>query len=351
MPQRSEETGYTPCIRGAHAPPPVGRLLGRWGAVLLPLVALGCWNPQDERARAVIRFQEPERVLVQDGDTLQSLARDHNVSADEIVAWNEGVTIEPGSVLLIWPNELLLPSFPAEGDPAITTGSKRPSARGRPVAARQGPSSAPSPGGLGPDDRPRSVRTAGIFGADLEMDDGTDGLADAVAGLDGSRGSYGNAGLRTGTDMRTTNAEQSADLAVRPAPHNTGPSVASGPVTVPRLTMPAAKRCKVLGTRNTGEDGMYGGEGLSSAAIKAALQTTLGTSRKCMPAGTRGKFSMIIELTVGCDGRVKNAFTINGGGLPGPVTDCIEKVLAHTAFPAHDIPDGQSFQYPINYAF
>ena len=153
--------------------------------------------------------------------------------------------------------------------------------------------------------------------------------------------------------MRSGQRIESSDaMNVRVRDTRSGPQIPTGPIRTPRLSMPSAKRCLAQSTRrNVAEGDVYGGKGLSSSQIKSSLNKTLGYTRRCMPAGTKGKFQVIVELTVGCDGRVKNTFTINGGGAPKPVTACIETVLSRTGFPAHDIPDGQSFQYPINYSF
>lgn len=335
--------------------------LARWGPVLVLVAGFGCSDPTAERAREVIHFREPTHYTVEKGDSLSAIAERYGVSADDLVAWNglDSEVIEPGQDLLVWevPDEELPDAtmFAATDDGANRRrrlGDSRTSGGSRTSRSRVAPKSRDLPAGADdPDDdeRPRSVTGSGIFGSqvDGELDDG---LADAVAGLENRRAG-GIETSRTTGDMRNATAERSGDMDRRVTKITNGPQFPSTPVSTPRLTMPAAKRCKAQTAKAVGEDGMYGGDGLSSAEIKSSLSRTLGTTRRCMPSGTKGKFTVIVELKVGCDGRVKNAYTISSGGVPSPITACIEKVLSYTSFPAHDIPDGQSFQYPINYNF
>jgi hypothetical protein len=74
-------------------------------------------------------------------------------------------------------------------------------------------------------------------------------------------------------------------------------------------------------------------------------RNTLG----CFPGGTRGRFEVLVEVVAGCDGRVKTVQVLQGGGLPATVTQCVREVLSAAGFPAHGMPDGVTFQYPLVY--
>ncbi len=338
--------------------------------LLVPLTGLiGCEDPTADRAREVINFAEPVRYTVVKGDSLSAIGEKHGCTAEDLMSWNdlESDVIEPGQELLVWtiPQDTLPdPTVFASAEPSDDgtrrrrLGGPRPSPR---VAAApsprgsSGPASrrSPEPRAAGSDgslpDRPRSVQGSGIFGSGLDLGD-DDGLADAVNDLErGSGPALG--GRRSSGDMRNMGAEKSGDLDHRPTRVQNGPGFGDGKVRTPKLRMPSPKRCKAQGTRALGDDDMDAGNGLSNSAIKSSIGRVLGTTRRCMPSGTKGRFQVIVELKVGCDGRVKNTYTINGGGAPTAVTDCIESVLSHASFPAHDLPDGQSFQYPINYNF
>jgi hypothetical protein len=338
-------------------------------AIALPILALfACDDPADDRAREVISFAEPVRYTVVSGDSLSKIGDEHGCTAEDLMSWNDldSDVIEPGQELLVW--TIPKPSLPdptmfasaeddASGARRRRIGGPRPSPRrasapsgapGRPVASGNDEPDAPS-GGAALPDRPRSVQGSGIFGSGLDLGS-DDGLADAVNDLE--RGSGPAVGGRRATgDMRNLGAERSGAIDHRPTRVQNGPSFGDGKVRTPKLRMPAAKSCKAQGTRALGDDDMDAGAGLSNSAIKSSIGRVLGTTRRCMPSGTSGRFQVIVELKVGCDGRVKNAYTINGGGAPSAVTDCIESVLSHASFPAHDLPSGQSFQYPINYNF
>ena len=67
--------------------------------------------------------------------------------------------------------------------------------------------------------------------------------------------------------------------------------------------------------------------------------------------GTQGSFQVDLEIVSGCDGRVSQVWTQNGGGLPERVTACIEETVRQASMPAHDLPDGVTFSYPIVFRF
>lgn len=336
----------------------VGRILKHGVICVALLVAMTACDNTDQQARALIRFDEPVRYRIVQGDTLATIAEKYAVQVEDLVAWNglDPDAVEAGEVLLIWrtPDEEVL-----EEEPTLVAQADRPTPRPKrrrstPQARQTRPTPRAAPRVTLPaEGRPTSVRNAGLFGAGMGDEGLNDGLADAVASLEHDRRSVGNAGLREGTDMRSGEVERSGAMGrVAKPPPRTGPYFPDTPVRTPAVSRPAAKRCLTQRTSaNTGDDGMYAGRGVSSAAIRTALSRPLSTSRRCMPPGTEGDFTITVEIKVGCDGRVANVYPINAGFVPKRILDCVGTVLSSASFPAHDLPDGQSFQYPISYRF
>lgn len=127
------------------------------------------------------------------------------------------------------------------------------------------------------------------------------------------------------------------------------------PVPLPKATVakPPRKharrsRCKAQRT-DAAEGEIVAAEGLSQGQIQAVVAKRLPRTLSCLPAGLNGEYQMIVEITVGCDGRVTNTYTVGAGALSPSTTRCVEKVFRGARFPAHDMPDGQSFQYPLTF--
>lgn len=346
----------------------MNRFVATCAAALVLLLSGTACDSSAQRARMVIHFAEPVRYQVTKGDSLAAIAERYNVTAEDVASWNglESTTIEPGDILFLWKvpdeppkvnqdNRLADARDVQRSDPRATNGRSRPRPRrtdgGTPAAGDDEPiDDDPEVDGI---KRPTSVRNAGLFSAGVGDEGLDDSLANAVAGLQHERRAMGNAGMRDGAaDMRAGDVARSGDMGRLGGNYQQGPYFPDKAVRTPSVRKPAPKRCLRQSTRaNTGEDGMSAGKGLSSSQIKASLGRTLGLSRRCMPSGTSGQINIIVEIKVGCDGRVKNVYPINQGGVPKNIMSCIETVLGSTSFPAHDLPDGQSFQYPISYKF
>lgn len=134
-------------------------------------------------------------------------------------------------------------------------------------------------------------------------------------------------------------------------PAGTEPLALPPPEPEPAPRRPARRggRCKAQRT-DAAEGEIVTASGLSASQIQSAVSRRLGRTMRCLPADLHGEYEMIVEVTVGCDGRVTNTYTIGAGALPPAVTRCVEKVFRYTRFPAHDMPDGQSFQYPVTFS-
>lgn len=115
-----------------------------------------------------------------------------------------------------------------------------------------------------------------------------------------------------------------------------------------KLSPPTPKPCL---DPPTGEDlpeqGMTGSRGLSQGEVRAAMSSVVSHALPCFADGDSG--TVVLEVTAGCDGRVSDIAISDAGGYPTDVTGCVVETLRNAAFPAHDLPGGFSFTYPVTY--
>lgn len=99
------------------------------------------------------------------------------------------------------------------------------------------------------------------------------------------------------------------------------------------------------------EPGMVGSAGLERAQVKAAMDAFLGRLSPCAeaepswPVGTAR-----LEITVACTGRVASVQVEDSGGLSASLLGCVQQTLRYAPFPAHDMPDGYTFAYPLRFS-
>lgn len=89
--------------------------------------------------------------------------------------------------------------------------------------------------------------------------------------------------------------------------------------------------------------------GLDRGQIKGAMDRFLPTLQRCVvgdwPDGT-----VELSITVACTGRVARVEVRDDGGLDGSFVDCVADTLRYAPFPAHDLPDGETFGYPVRFS-
>ena len=99
------------------------------------------------------------------------------------------------------------------------------------------------------------------------------------------------------------------------------------------------------------EDGMEAGfaasRGLDGVQVSSALSAFEPKLVRCLVAGEALSGTMEFEVTVACTGRVTGVALLDADGLPGRPTACVGDTLRFAAFPAHDMPDGFTFGYPV----
>jgi murein DD-endopeptidase MepM/ murein hydrolase activator NlpD len=125
---------------------------------------------------------------------------------------------------------------------------------------------------------------------------------------------------------------------------------AAAPDGAPALTLPAEKPC-LAGPEEAEEQGMEAGfaasRGLDGGQVSAALAAFEPNLVRCLQPGSGAAGTADLELTVACTGRVSAVSVIDDGGLPAELVGCVRETLRYAAFPAHDMPDGFTFGYPV----
>jgi len=113
------------------------------------------------------------------------------------------------------------------------------------------------------------------------------------------------------------------------------------------LVMPRAKEC-LEGPSHEDETGMAASEGLSVDQVTHSLQRFLPNLTACVsdlvPSG-----QLVVEFTVGCDGLVSDVDVDDDPGWDVATSACVVDLLRFVEFPAHALPDGEYFRYPIGF--
>jgi murein DD-endopeptidase MepM/ murein hydrolase activator NlpD len=96
-----------------------------------------------------------------------------------------------------------------------------------------------------------------------------------------------------------------------------------------------------------GNDPAFAGSaGLSRGQVRSAMNAFLPTLQRCItdewPTGT-----VHLSITVACTGRVARVRVQDDGGLEPTLVACVADTLRYAPFPAHDLPDGETFGYPM----
>jgi hypothetical protein len=94
---------------------------------------------------------------------------------------------------------------------------------------------------------------------------------------------------------------------------------------------------------------MVSSVGLSQGQIKGVMDGFLGNLGVCVegdwPVGEAR-----LEVTVACTGRVASVEVADRGGLSASLLTCVSERLRYVSFPAHDLPDGERFAYPLRFS-
>ena len=128
--------------------------------------------------------------------------------------------------------------------------------------------------------------------------------------------------------------------------------VENTPKEAPVLVMPDPKPC--LGGPElddlTAEEQMIGNSGLSTDQVREAMNRFVDNTLGCITGDdTFPGESLMMEITVACDGTVSRVVVTEAGDWSGQMSDCVTDVLRYAPFPAHDLPSGEVFQYPLRF--
>ena len=126
--------------------------------------------------------------------------------------------------------------------------------------------------------------------------------------------------------------------ATRARPRRSSPrkSVAAGP---------RPKPCLEIGG-DPGEHGIITAAGLTRDQLLPPLQAVAPGVLACSYPDVR-LYRPIFVINVGCNGVISDLGANDPDGLGPETLSCIEAVLRTAEFPAHDMPDGMDFRYPM----
>jgi len=151
---------------------------------------------------------------------------------------------------------------------------------------------------------------------------------------------------RSAQGLRRSRARQSRDnRGERGAEDFSGP--AGVPLAWPALRMPAAKSC--LAADAGIEEGSFGrSQGLDADEISAATRAFQEQTLRCYQGRESAAGEVLVQLVVGCDGRVRRSqVTGDDTGTEG-FADCVADVMRYASFPAH-ARDEVEFVVPMQF--
>ncbi len=117
----------------------------------------------------------------------------------------------------------------------------------------------------------------------------------------------------------------------------------------PALTLPAPQECVQALFADDPEFAVF--EGLSVEQLRESIDAFIPTLHSCVPEGARLDGVAELEIVVACDGLVDSVSVERAEGMPDPVLSCVEDAMRYAAFPAHDMPGGVHFLYPMSFRF
>lgn len=96
------------------------------------------------------------------------------------------------------------------------------------------------------------------------------------------------------------------------------------------------------------DEDIAGSAGLDGDQIRTSMAGFGPLALPCIdghsPAG-----ALHLEIRVACTGLVSEVHVLDAGDWPEAVAACVTDTLRYTPFPAHDLPDGEVFEYPLRF--
>jgi hypothetical protein len=127
-------------------------------------------------------------------------------------------------------------------------------------------------------------------------------------------------------------------------------AAAAAPAT-PQLTLPPENPCLAgPSLEGAADEAMAASQGLSHEQVRRAMGGFVHHTLTCLQ-GTDASPSdaLRLEIRVACTGRVADVSVLDQGDWPSAVATCVADTLKFAPFPAHDLPDGETFEYPLRY--
>ena len=115
------------------------------------------------------------------------------------------------------------------------------------------------------------------------------------------------------------------------------------------LRMPRSKPCLKGPSLDDLDDDLpdiQSSVGLSLEQIRGPMRTASSSLGDCID-GPWPDAVVELSIAVGCDGRVSAVDVLDGGGVASGTLSCFTDRLRYVGFPAHDMPDGFQFRYPL----
>ncbi len=116
-----------------------------------------------------------------------------------------------------------------------------------------------------------------------------------------------------------------------------------------RAGKPSAKPClegPSLDDLDNDDVDIRGSQGLDRLQLQSVMGPFLPSLGACFEGGWPTA-EVSVEVTVGCNGLVSASRTLDGDGLDAETLRCMLGRIDALGFPAHDMPDGFTFQHQI----
>lgn len=113
-----------------------------------------------------------------------------------------------------------------------------------------------------------------------------------------------------------------------------------------RARPPAEKACLPPPT-DAGPEDMVASAGLDPDAVRVGMRTASRATLPCFADSP--SVTLTLSINVACTGRVARVEVEDDGGASPEVQACVREALGAAEFPAHALPDGDTFRYPLTY--
>jgi LysM repeat protein len=118
----------------------------------------------------------------------------------------------------------------------------------------------------------------------------------------------------------------------------------------PPLRPPSPKECMdaFAGLEDGGDRAFGRSEGLSGAQVKSGVAAFQQQTLRCADGHESIAGQVLLELSIGCDGRVLSASVLDDGTPAEGFAACVAQVMQFASFPAH-ARDSVTVQVPLAY--